>query len=190
MGRASKSIVTTNFQPGDKVMADWKPRLRLTIIILFALVTLVAYGHAGSAAKPSTTIALIIALPEEHILIGQIPWVHLTVKNLTNEDISYPEDRVQVMGEKGEPPTTLRQRQLTNRRQPSEPSILGGGFEPTIEPGGSFTRRYDLSQLYDLSKPGKYTVYIEVLDEFNSRRGKGGWVRSPIATFEIQAPPR
>jgi hypothetical protein len=94
------------------------------------------------------------------------------------------------MGEKGEPPTTLRHRQLTNRLKPSEPSILGGGFEPTIEPGGSFTRKYDLSQLYDLSKPGRYTVYIEVLDVVPSNRGKEAWVRSPVATFEIQTPPR
>jgi len=168
--------------------ADRMQRLRLTTVILITIGTLVAYAQSGSVAKPSTTIALSIALPKEHIPEGQIPWVHLTVKNLTNEDISFPEDRVQVVGEKGEPPTTLRQRQLTNRRLPGEPSILGGGFEPNIGPGNSFTRKYDLSQLYDLSTPGKYTVYIEVLDEFNSNRGKGGWVRSPTAAFEIQAP--
>jgi hypothetical protein len=147
-----------------------------------------ATSQSASATSKSVTVALSIVLPKEHIPVGQTPWVFLTVKNLSSDVISYPQDRVYVAGEQSESPTTLRQRQLTHRRQPGEPSILGGGFEPNIEPGGSFTRKYDLSQLYDLSKPGKYTVYIEVLDEFNSNRGKGSWVRSPIATFEIQAP--
>ncbi|MGI0133495.1 MAG: hypothetical protein ACREBW_00855, partial [Candidatus Micrarchaeaceae archaeon] len=69
-----------------------------------------------------------------------------------------------------------------------ESSVLGGGFEPTIQPADSFTRKYDLSRLFDLNKPGKYTVYIEVSNAFHSNDWKGGWVRSPTATFEILAP--
>jgi len=41
-------------------------------------------------------------------------------------------------------------------------------------------------------KPGKYTVYIDVWDELASKAdGKTNteyWVRSPVATFEVQAP--
>jgi hypothetical protein len=59
---------------------------------------------------------------------------------------------------------------------------MSGGFEPTIHSGADSTRKYDLSLLYDLSKPGKYTVYIEVGDP-----NTGVWLRSPAATFEIQA---
>ena len=168
--------------------------------LTFSVIVVAAMGHIAFAATlqsssnsslttgsgvESSTIALSIALPKEKIPPGAIPWVYLTVKNLTKETITYPTDRVHVEGEDGEPPTTLRQRQLTNRRNPNEPSLLGGGFEPEIEPGDLFTRKYDLSQLYDLSKPGKYKVYIEVSDEFHSNRGKGKWVRSPAVTFEI-----
>jgi hypothetical protein len=50
--------------------------------------------------------------------------------------------------------------------------------------------RYDLSGFYDLSKPGKYTVYIEVLDvsALETKHGAGLWVRSKTVPFEIQAP--
>jgi hypothetical protein len=169
--------------------------LTLTMTAVIALIGISADAQTAQTASQSTSatrksamVALSIILPKEHIPVGQTPWVFLTVKNLGSDVISYPQDRVYVEAEGHELPTMLRQRQLTHRLQPGEPSILGGGFEPNIEPRGSFTRKYDLSQLYDLSKPGKYTVYIEVLDEFNSNRGKGGWVRSPIAAFEIQTP--
>ena len=45
--------------------------------------------------------------------------------------------------------------------------------------------KYDLSRFYDFKEPGKYTVYIEVLDP---KSDTGDWVRSPVATFELQAP--
>jgi hypothetical protein len=144
--------------------------------------------EANSPRSKSAAITLSIAVSKDHIPVGQTPWVTLTVKNLTDEEIAFPPDRVHVESENGEPPTTMRQRQLTNRRQPGEPSILSGGFEPSIPPEASFTRKYDLSRLYDLSKPGKYTVYIEVFDAFHSNKWKGGWVRSPVVHFEITGP--
>jgi hypothetical protein len=132
----------------------------------------------------SENISLSISLPKDHIPVGQTPWVFLTVKNLGNAEISFPIDRVRVEGEKGEAPTTLRQRQLTHRLRPGEEVLRPGGYEPSIEPGGSSIRKYDLSELYDLSKPGKYTVYIEALDWAMSK-SHAVWVRSPVAVFEI-----
>ncbi|MGA8273425.1 MAG: hypothetical protein WB919_17815 [Candidatus Sulfotelmatobacter sp.] len=157
-----------------------------------------AMGAKPSVTNQSATISLSIAVPIEHIPAGQKPWVSLTVKNLSaaknlsNEGIAYPRDRVYVEGPKGEPPTTLRQRQLTMRLKPGEPQLRTGGFEPLIAPGASFTRKYDLSSLYDFKEPGEYTVYIEVLDESapETKSGAGLWVRSPVATFEVQAPTR
>ena len=144
--------------------------------------------QSNTTHNKSATIALSIAMPQTDIPVGQTPWVLLTVKNLSGEEIAFPQDRVYVEGENGGPPTTLRQRQLMHRPRPGEPELAAGGFEPTIAPGNSFTRKYDLSKLYDLTKPGKYSVYIEVLDAFHSTGWKGGWMRSPTAHFEIQAP--
>jgi hypothetical protein len=99
----------------------------------------------------------------------------------------------------GEAPTTLYQRQVTHTLWPGERELTGG-YEPPIgprvsldgEPTFSSDRTYDLSLFYDLSKPGKYTVYIEVLDVSapETQRGAGLWVRSQTEQFEVEAAAR
>ena len=152
-------------------------------------------AQTTTEAKPSVTsksalLSLRIVVPVEHIPMGQTPWVSLTVKNLSSNEIAYPDDRVYVEAEKGEPPTTLHQRQVTHRPRPGEPAIKPTGFRPVIEPGGSYTMKYNLSGFYDFKQSGRYTVYIEVLDTLapEAKTGDGSWVRSPVATFEVQAP--
>ena len=140
----------------------------------------VGFACAVAAAQSSSAIALSIAIPKEHIPADQKPWVWLTVKNLTREEIPYPQDQVYVQEESREPPATTWGRQRKNGQLPT-------GYVPSIQPGDSFTMKYDLSAFYDLSKPGKYSVYVEMLPVFH---GKGDWMRSPIAHFEITAASR
>jgi hypothetical protein len=178
-------------------------RFSSNVLSLMALVAITASGHSGYAQtspagvqpevldSKSAHIAVSIALPQKRIPAGQKPWVVLTVENLGgNVTIAFPEDRVHVEGEAGEPPTTLYQRQVTQTLRPGEPQLRMGGFEPEIWPTFSSDRKYDLSQYYDLSKPGKYTVCIEVLDVNapETKHGAGLWVRSKAVAFEIQAP--
>ena len=141
----------------------------------------------------SAHIAVGLALPQKQIPAGHKPWVVLTVENLGgNVTIAFPEDRVHVEGETGEAPTTLYQRQLTHTLRPGERELASGGYEPEIWPTFSSDRKYDLSLFYDLSKPGKYTVYIEVLDVSapETQHGAGLWVRSETAQFEVEAAAR
>lgn len=145
-----------------------------------------------SVTSKSATLSLSIAVPNEQIPLKQKPWVHLTVTNLGSKEIPCPFSRVYVEGSKGEPPTTLWQRQLTYRTKPGETGIKFGGYRPPIAPAGwpgdSFIMKYDLSAYYDFKEPGKYTVYIEVLDESGTMANP--WVRSPVAAFELVAPAR
>ena len=151
-----------------------------------------------SATCKTATMELSIAVPIEHIPLGQKPWVHLTVKNLGNKEIAYPSERVYVEGPKGEPPTTVVQRSITGRLKPGDTPIPPTGFRPTIAPAGwpgdTFTMKYDLSYFYELRQPGKYTLYIEVFDKLsekpNSKSDTDNWLRSPVATFELTAPTR
>ena len=144
---------------------------------------------ASSATSKSATIELSIAFRKEQIPLGQKPWVSLTVKNLGSKEIPYPFSRVYVEGPRGEPPTTLFQRQLTNRLKPGEPGINLGGYRPPIAPAGwpgdTFIMRYDLSAYYDFKEPGKYSVYVEVLDETGTMTDP--WVRSPLAKLQLVA---
>jgi hypothetical protein len=178
-------------------------RFNSNVLSLMALVAIAASGHFGYAQTSSAGVqpevlegrsahvAVSIALPQRRIPAGQKPWAFLTLENLGGSvTIAFPEDRVHVEGEAGEPPTTLYQRQVTHTLRPGEPELMMGGYEPEIWPTFSSERKYDLSLLYDLSKPGKYTVYIEVLDVSapETKHGAGLWVRSKTVPFEIQAP--
>lgn len=174
-------------------------KLRNSAVTVATLIVTAAMSIAVGAqtgAKPtvtsqSATISLSIAVPIKHIPMGQKPWVYVTVKNLGNEEINYPWDRVYVEGPNGEPPTTLRQRQLTDRLRPGEPTLRMDdyGARP-IAPGDSFTTKYDLSALYDFKEPGKYTVYVEVVDSLaakaKTRTDSDYRLRSPVATFEVE----
>lgn len=162
-------------------------------VIAGSIVTVGANGSPTASQSAGETnnhpsLALSVALPQRQVPAGKAPTVQLTVRNLTNEDVPFPETYVHVEGANGEPPTTLRQRQLTHRLKPGEPALMAGGFEPLIGAGASSTRKYDLGKLYDLIKPGKYSVYIEALDVAASKDNAGVWVRSNTVDFEIQAP--
>jgi len=68
------------------------------------------------------------------------------------------------------------------------------GADRIIAPGDSSIMKYDLSALYDFKEPGKYTVYIEVVDSLaakaKTRADNNYRVRSPVATFEIESSTR
>lgn len=72
---------------------------------------------------------------------------------------------VHVIGENGEPPTTYRQRDATNRLLPGEAplerTLYAGWF---IAPGKTDTHHWILKDLYNLSTPGKYKLYFDVRD--------------------------
>jgi hypothetical protein len=177
-------------------------RLRISAFFVATLIVIAATSISvdaqttkqavPSATSKSATLALSIAVPSAQIPLGQKPWVSLTVKNLGSEEIAYPRERIHIEGPKGEPPTTHVQRSMTRRLNPGEPEIPETGFRPPIAPGDSFTRKYDLSYFYDFKEPGKYTVYIEVFDRLsekpNAKTDTDNWLRSPLATFELQAP--
>jgi hypothetical protein len=55
----------------------------------------------------------------------------------------------------------------------------------TIAPRESGVRKFQLAYLYDLSSPGKYKVYAEVVDPITRRR-----LRTKTVTFEMEAPAR
>jgi hypothetical protein len=172
-------------------------------IVAFAAASNAGYAQTSSGGvqpqvldSKSAHIAVSIALPKKQIPPGQKPWVVLTVENLGgNVTSTFPETRVHVEGGAGEPPTTLYQRQIAHTLRPRERE-LAMGSQPSIGPALSkdgpkisADMKYDLSLLYDLSKPGKYTVYIEVLDVSapETKHGAGLWVRSKTLPFEIQA---
>ena len=55
----------------------------------------------------------------------------------------------------------------------------------TIAPGSQGRLTFDLTAFYDLSAPGKYSVYLEYLDSPNGPSKPGVWLRTNTLQFEI-----
>ena len=109
------------------------------------------------------------------------------MKNVSNDPVTVRKYRVHVDGKNGEPPTTLVQRDMTDTLRPGEaplPITLNVG-PPIVQPDGSYVLKFDLAYLYDLSAPGVYTVYAEVLDPSSHR-----WLRTQTAKFEMISTPQ
>jgi hypothetical protein len=165
----------------------WFRALTLSVTVS----TVIVFGISLDAqtvppASQSNAIAVSAALQKTELPVGQPAWVILTVKNLTNREIPVRTDmlnyRIYVEGGKGEAPKTSYHRRLRGEFQPGETELAGGGVVLSIAPGESTIRKYDLAKFYDLSIPGKYSVYIEVRDE------SGVWLRTNTVQFEMIPP--
>ena len=159
-------------------------------IALTANVALAAAIVSAGAQTPSSTtqaapIAVSIVLGSDHGLAGTAPILQLTVKNLTNHEVPLHSGRdmyrVHVEGKNGEPPTTMLQRRNTGRLLPGETTARTDEVVSFISSQDSRVIPFQLSSYYDLSKPGKYTVYLEVFVDPDN------WLRTNTLEFDIKA---
>jgi hypothetical protein len=154
-------------------------------VFLAGCVFLAAQPQTNVVVGHSKNIALNVEVLKQSYKVGEEPVAVLTVENSGPRTIELRTYRVYVEGEKGEPPTTLRQRQITSRLHPGEPALADSMFAgPYVEPSGSNFVGINLSLLYDLSKPGKYRVYVVMQDEAASTSTS---VRSTTVEFEVRA---
>ncbi|HWO33343.1 MAG TPA: hypothetical protein VNO32_31480 [Candidatus Acidoferrum sp.] len=165
---------------------------RLAFIgLISACSTFFCVGAASQTPPPqSDTITVKLSIDKEQVAIGQSPWAILIVRNLSNHEMPIHGwmYRVHVEGEKGEPPTTQVQRQMTGRLRPGEAALRGDEFEvPIISPGKSYIHKFKLDYLYALSVPGEYTVYVEVMDPSTQKSSTQKWLRTNTVQFTMQA---
>jgi hypothetical protein len=177
------------------MIATFKIGLRIHLILAVVLSGIVAQGQAAQPTPNNDALAVSLKMQTEQIQIGQIPWAILTVYNLSDKPVSIgdPMDsvyRVYVYGKDGEAPTTLAQRQFTGRLRPGDVPLnytLNVNHSILVWPAGRAAdwcdRKFDLTYLYDLSAPGRYTAYAEVLDPSSHR-----WLRTKTVTFEMTSP--
>ena len=165
---------------------------RLVFIGLISVCSTFFCVRAISQAPPPQpeSITVNLSIEKEQIALGQSPWAVLTVKNLSNHEMPIHGwmYRVHVEGENGEAPTTYVQRAITRRLRPGEADLrTDEQFLWTISPGKSDIHKFMLDYLYDLSVPGKYTVYVEVVDPSTEKSSTQKWLRTNIVQFTMQA---
>jgi hypothetical protein len=166
--------------------------LRITFIVTALLSSIFARGQATQTVSKSDSLAVALYMPTEHFQVGQTAWAILTVYNMSDQPVIFSDFMccVYVYGKDGEAPTTLFQRQLTGRLRPGESPLsytLNVSISPLLWPAGGAwdyaDRKFDLSYLYDLTAPGRYTAYAEVMDPSSNRL-----LRSKTRTFDMTAP--
>jgi hypothetical protein len=167
------------------------PHLGKHVLPFIALVLVaVPLWGAQPAVSPSVSrpsIAIKAAAGTYRLDTGDTLTGELTVTNLSDQDLELcpwsDSCTVHVMGEKGEPPTTYRQRDATHRLLPGEAplerTLYVGWF---IAPGKTDTHHWILDVLYDLGTPGEYTLYFEVQDPKTREMLRSNTVPFSVAT--------
>jgi hypothetical protein len=170
------------------------------LVIFIAAIVMVAANcicleaQAVSKASQSPSITVSIAMENSLVLMGKKPVAILTIKNISHQVVGFSPAsdlcRVHVEGKDGEPARTEWNRHLRGDYRPGDGPYLVDGPVVTTEvaPGSSDFRKYDLSDYYDLSVPGKYSIYIEFYDPLGPPDLSGLWLRTRTEHFEIQPP--
>ena len=171
----------------EMIMSRFRnPALFLTIIVLIAAKDMHIDAQQASSGSQSASIVISIALDKDHFQVGQSPWVIVTMNNRTDRDLYLHGnwDQLHIEGENGEPPTTLRQRMTTGKLRRGEAPLRGDeNAETVISTEKPLIIKFDVKYLYDLSAPGKYTVYVDVKDPLS-----GKLLRTNTEKFEIKPP--
>lgn len=166
------------------------PRL-LTLVLTLAAAMVTAVGKVSleaqtTAASQAPAIAVSITLQKDKISLGQSPWALLAVKNLTDEWVTIDDyaTRPHVQGEKGELFMRPEASIITEKLQPRMPRLRTVIYVPwTIAPKETSTHKWQLAYFFDLSHPGQYTVYVDVMDPSSHKL-----LHTNSAKFEMQSP--
>ena len=153
--------------------------------------------NAKTAQSSPPPFSLTIRAEQPTVKAGSPVWVHATMENKSDADLSVfranAEDQggwvydVNARDEKGgKPPEThfyrRRQGHLTPEEVDREPINIfpGGGPTYPLKPGKTIEDRVNVSKLYDLSHPAKYTIQFRRLDP-----GSKSFVKSNEITVTV-----
>lgn len=146
------------------------------------------------ATSKSQLFTLSLEGPHEPLKSGAELRLHVTVKNTSDRTIGFvrspgpvPEEafryEIEVRDATGRsaPPSTYL-RELKNKTT----IISGSNLAHWLKAGESFVDEVDITKLYDLTKPGKYTVAVARDIPPNQNLGQGKVKSNPIIVTVIE----
>lgn len=168
--------------PSDSGQKEKIMKNSMLLVILFAFA---GVGHAAHATAPpartaqsksSTNFTITAELATEPIHLGQPIIVNVTVKNVSAHDVywrseasetAYRAFHVLLTRDGKEVEKTRLHRIVRNEQRPSDPNEMtaGSSIVTAIAPGMAFTLTIDLNRLYEITKPGEYTLEISRVAE-------------------------
>lgn len=153
----------------------------------------ISEAQSAPAVSETDSVSIHVSLQKSSYTVGEKPVAVLAIKNTGSEPIWFSDNlhlqRIHVTTKDGEPPKTELHRHLLGDFRPGDgPGLLSGPvIGRSIAPGTVYSHSYDLTYFYDLSKPGNYSVYIEIYDPQGAKDGSGHWLRTNTAQFEMVA---
>jgi hypothetical protein len=151
-------------------------------------------AQSAPATSQTDSVSTHVSLQKSSYTVGEKPIAVLAIKNISSEPIWFSNnrhlERIHIMRKDGEPPKTELHHHIIGDFRPGDGPVLDSGpvAGRSIAPGSVDSQSYDLTYFYDLSKPGNYSVYLELYDPAGPKDGSGQWLRTNTAKFEIQAP--
>jgi hypothetical protein len=158
-------------------------QLKWSVAILAMIVTIAASEQLRAQASKSAQSAkppfsLTIAATDSVVKSGSVIWVDAIVKNTSDHEISVfstldhlgNEYNADVWTDKSTlAPETRLGREINNHTTPEDertPQIrISNGASRPLMPGKTFIDHVNVSTMYDLSQPGKYTIQFRRYDE-------------------------
>jgi hypothetical protein len=153
-------------------------------------------GQATSPGGQSVSVTVSLTLENEHVQAGEGTVAVFTLKNIGDRSVSFSTAsdlyRVHVSGTDHDPAEAEYQRHRHGDYRPGDgPYLVDGPVVATeLKPGESVSRKLNLKMFYDLSKPGKYSVYMEIYDPSGPIDQSGLWLRTNTAQFEVESKAR
>jgi hypothetical protein len=154
-----------------------------TLFLSFLLViTAIEFG-AGSGPASQGPFSITISTEKSVVKAGSDVWIKIQMTNISNRDVDC--SSAYVNGTDRRYQYDIRDGSGSSMKKTSEhPELVPGQFQLcTLKPGERTTSRDSrISWLHDLSRPGKYLVYVSrgVSDD-----EKDGFVKSNALTITV-----
>ena len=164
-----------------------------TLAFILATNCIPVRAQVNSPASKSEIFSISLAMEKSHVLTGQKSMADLVITNINNVDtcslVSNSVYRVHIERDGVEPPKTESHRHLLGDYRPGDgPQLPDGPTVCGVPAQSPYVREFDLGAYYDLSIPGKYSVYLEVVDRYDPATKAAHWLRTNTAPFEISTP--
>jgi hypothetical protein len=151
-------------------------------LLLLLSITAVAFG-TGSGSATQGPFSITIRAEKPVVRAGSDIWIKIQMTNMSNHDVDCSSAYVNGIDRRYQ--YDIRDGGGSSMKKTSEhPELVPGQFQLcTLKPGESTTSRDSrISWLHDLSRPGKYLVYVSrgVSDD-----EKDGFVKSNTITITV-----